>query len=74
MNLTSVVPRLSSLSSYLQSAICLHDVPRDDLTLNKGLSFVFIEQVSNSLYIKFDYILLVTETSDIKLSPVFLWT
>jgi len=27
-----------------------------------------------SLYIKFDYILLVTEANDTKLSPVFLWT
>lgn len=67
--------------------------------LNKGLNFVFIEQMSiccythvhtisegkctcswtcihwmYSLYIKFDYILLVTEASDIKLSLVLLWT
>jgi len=30
----------SYLSSYLQSSICLHDVPRDNLVLNKGLNFV----------------------------------
>ena len=34
---------------------------------------MFLDMNSLNLYVKFDYILLVTEASDIKFSPVFLW-